>query len=102
MGMGSAGGHGCSRPWRATPARAAERGGDNEKEEENGEEGGEGRSGAQLWRSRALGSAWRRAWTRVSHGGARSGAWLPRRHFVEHVVRVVVLDLEAVIGMLAC
>ena len=29
-------------------------------------------------------------------------AWLPRRHFVEHVARVAVLDLEAIIGMLAC
>ena len=65
-------------------------------------EGGKGRSGVRLWRSRALGSVWRRAWTRVSHGGACSGAWLPQRHFVEHVARVAVLDLEAVIGMLAC
>jgi len=65
-------------------------------------EGGEGRSGARLWRSRALGSAWRRARMHVSHGRARSGAWLPRRHFAEHVARVAVLDLEAVRGMLAC
>ena len=25
---------------------------------------------------------------RCSNGGARSGAWRPRRHFIEHVARV--------------
>jgi len=25
---------------------------------------------------------------RCSNGGARSGAWRPRRHFIEHVARI--------------
>ena len=30
---------------------------------------------------------------------ARSGAWLPRRHFVEHVARAMEPDLESVFGI---
>ena len=59
-------------------------------------------TGARFWSSRARGGAWHGGWTRVGHVGALCGAWLPRRPFVKHVVRVAVLDLEAVIGMLVC
>ena len=31
--------------------------------------------------------------------GVRSGAWLPRRHFVEHVARAMEPDLESVFGI---
>ena len=31
--------------------------------------------------------------------GARSGAWLPRCHFVEHVARAMEPDLESVFGI---
>ena len=30
---------------------------------------------------------------------ARSGAWLPRHHFVEHVARAMEPDLESVFGI---
>ena len=36
---------------------------------------------------------------RASAKGARSGAWLPRCHFVEHVARAMEPDLESVFGI---
>ena len=47
------------------------------------------------------GARWRVAWRLDARRpwGARSGAWLPRRHFVEHVVRAMEPDLESVFGI---
>ena len=56
-------------------------------------------TGARFWSSRARGGVWHAGWTRVGHVGARSGAWLPRCHFVEHVVRAMEPDLESVFGI---
>ena len=48
----------------------------------------------------AFGGAGSRA-ARGNGGGVIYGAWLPRLPFVEHVVRVAVLYLDAVLGMIA-
>ena len=56
-------------------------------------------TGARFWSSRARGGTWHAGWMRVGHVRALYGAWLPRWPFVEHVVRVAVLDLESVFGI---
>ena len=83
------------RPWRSSAlARGVGLGGERQRER-----GRRGPLGCAVMEEQGV---WHRARTRVGHGGALCGAWLTRRRFVEHVVRVAVLDLEAVIGMLAC
>ena len=36
---------------------------------------------------------------KLSNGGARSAAWLPRSQFIEYVACVAVPDLESVFGI---
>ena len=57
-----------------------------------------GASGAQLWRNRDAGARMHAA-AKLGNGGARSGAWPPRSHFIEYVARVAVPDLESVFGI---
>ena len=44
----------------------------------------------------------RHAAAALSNGGARSGAWWPRRHFVEHVARVGVGKVGGDFGLVPC
>jgi len=55
--------------------------------------------GVPLASTRKSAGALVHAAAKLGNGGARSGAWPPRSHFIEYVACVAVPDLESVFGI---